>query len=677
MNDLATLHRPARFTHLLLAALLACSSVVATAAETLSQALTDLDQHGYTSPRLAMQRLQAVTDRPDSAAPVDEQLRYHTRLAQLALHGKHKKELDAAILELKRLSDTGRCLPCGSHLLAMRVGQADLNNDRVAVKALLDQLAAVAPAPDLASESERLAMLSRGRALLEEEAVALALAVQAVDMAGRASLPAAEARMMNLLVRVHFSRGDMANGLRVIDDGYAIAKRIGFKFLMAQYRINQNYAYGTLKQEDKAHQALLEVLPLTNGELGTEALEQMAQTNLSAYYIHRGEYAPAIRATLAAEKLARKIGDDIGVAYSMSNRGSALARSGRVEEGMALMEEAMVLAEKAGGRRVVLDLLTEQVNVLERAGRDRAALVALRRMFTLSGDITTAEREKAVLELQEKFSGERKNREIERLSLSNARSQAEVAAQVWQQRLWFTVAVAMLLSSVLLVLWVRMVRRRNKALAVDNAELTSQSIHDPLTGAFNRRHFEQIMGQQEATLQGSSRDRKYQASVGLVLVDVDHFKKVNDTYGHAAGDEVLKAVAARLRDLVRDQDVVVRWGGEEFVLVLPGTPPEGLPVVVAKALHALGREPVMHEGVAISVRASAGAIAWPAWPDHNWSDALHVADLALYLSKTGGRNRATCIMGVRKGADLGRVHTDLAGAAEAGDVNMQVVSGPV
>lgn len=180
----------------------------------------------------------------------------------------------------------------------------------------------------------------------------------------------------------------------------------------------------------------------------------------------------------------------------------------------------------------------------------------------------------------------------------------------------------------------------------------------------------------QATLQGRSRDRRYQASVGLVLLDVDHFKKVNDTYGHAAGDEVLKAVAARLRDLVRDQDGVVRWSGEEFVLVLPGTPPEGLPVVVAKALHAPGREPVMHDGVAISVRASAGAIACPAWSNQNWSDALHVADLALYLSKKGGRNRATCIMGVREGADLGRVHTDLAGAAEAGDVNLQVVPGP-
>jgi diguanylate cyclase (GGDEF)-like protein len=193
---------------------------------------------------------------------------------------------------------------------------------------------------------------------------------------------------------------------------------------------------------------------------------------------------------------------------------------------------------------------------------------------------------------------------------------------------------------------------------------------------FNRRHFEQLMGQQEATIHGRSRDRKYQAAVGLVLLDVDHFKRINDSYGHAVGDEVLKAVATRLSGLVRGQDAVVRWGGEEFVLVLPGTSNVGLPIIASKAIEAIGREPVIHDGREISVRASAGAIAWPAWPGQHWMDAVNVADLALYLSKTNGRNRATCFMGLREGADPGRVQADLGGAAAAGDVDLQVVSGP-
>ncbi|QNA90234.1 GGDEF domain-containing protein [Massilia sp. Dwa41.01b] len=387
-------------------------------------------------------------------------------------------------------------------------------------------------------------------------------------------------------MRAHFGRGDMASALRVTEETYALAKSIGFRYLMAQTRINQSYIYGTLGPPEKEHQALLDVLRLTRNTRGTEEVEQTAQSNLSAYHIHRGQYPEAIRYTLAAEQLARRMGDDIGVGFAVSNRGSAVARSGRVDEGMALMKQGIAMVEKAGGRREILDLLSEQVNVLEAAGRDREALATLRRVVKLSGDITTAEREKAVLELQEKFSTERKSREIERLSLSNARASAELAAHAWKQRMWAAFAVVLLLSAALLAQWVRTTRRRNQALVVDNAALVSQSIHDPLTGAFNRRHFEQLMAQQEATVHGRSRDRSYQAAVGLVLLDVDHFKRINDTHGHAAGDEVLKVVAERLRGLVREQDAVVRWGGEEFVLVLPGTPADGLPVVAAKALNA-------------------------------------------------------------------------------------------
>ena len=662
------------------AMLLLCASPQASAVdpapETMAIAIEDLDQHGYVSPLLALQRLQAVADRPGPDAPVAQQLLYHSVVGQLAVHGRHRKELDAALAELQRLTDSKRCEPCAPQLMALRVGQAEVNSNRDAIKPLLGQLAALPPSADLRYQAERLAMLGRGRAMLDEDDAALAAGVQAVEVAGQARLPATEARLMNSLVRVHFMRGDLTSGLRVTNEMYELAQRIGFRYLMAQARVNQNYAYGTLKEEDKAHKALLDVLRITQGAPGTEHIEQIAQNNLAAYHIHAGQFDAAIRATLAGEKLARQLNDDVGVAFAISNRGSAMARSGRVDEGMALMELAMGMAEKSGGRRVVVDLLSEQVNVLEKAGRDRAALATLRRVAQLSGDITTAEREKAVLELQEKFSAERKTREIERLSLSNTAAQAEVAARAWQQRLWAAVAVALLLSTVLLVQWVRMVRRRNVSLVVDNAALTSQSIHDPLTGAFNRRHFEQLMAQQEATVQGRSRDRSYQAAVGLILLDVDHFKRVNDTYGHAAGDEVLKAVADRLRGLVREQDAVVRWGGEEFVLVLPGTPPEGLPVVAAKALSALGRSPVLHDGVEIAVRASAGAIAWPAWPNQSWADALHVADLALYLAKTNGRNRAYCFMDTKAGADLARIHSDLGAADAAGDVNLLVVQGP-
>lgn len=261
---------------MLFALLLWCASGPASAAETQALVLDDIDRHGYVSPLLAIGRLQSVQDRPGPAAPVEQQLRYHSALAQLAAHGNHKKVLEAAVADLARLAESGRCLPCGAQLLAVRAAQAEANHDRAAVKPLLEQLAAQAPAADPRVEAERLATRARGHALLAENDVALGLGVQAVDTAGRAKLPAAEARMMNVLVRVHFARGDLASALRVTNDCYALAERIGFRYLMAQARINRNYAYGTLQQEARAQEALLDVLRITKGAPGTEALEQIA-----------------------------------------------------------------------------------------------------------------------------------------------------------------------------------------------------------------------------------------------------------------------------------------------------------------------------------------------------------------------------------------------------------------
>ncbi|UUZ53885.1 GGDEF domain-containing protein [Massilia sp. H-1] len=190
--------------------------------------------------------------------------------------------------------------------------------------------------------------------------------------------------------------------------------------------------------------------------------------------------------------------------------------------------------------------------------------------------------------------------------------------------------------------------------------LSDQSVHDPLTGVFNRRHCTTLMGQQEALLAKKSRDRTYTACVGLMLLDVDHFKKINDTYGHSAGDAVLVEIARRLQELVRQHDVVVRWGGEEFVLVLPGTSAEGMLVLAGRLLRTIADSPVMAEGQAIPVTVSVGCVAYPLFPNQAWQDTLKVADLAMYLAKQGGRNRALCVMGVNEGALVASLATDLA-----------------
>lgn len=164
-------------------------------------------------------------------------------------------------------------------------------------------------------------------------------------------------------------------------------------------------------------------------------------------------------------------------------------------------------------------------------------------------------------------------------------------------------------------------------------------------------------------------------SIGLMLLDLDLFKRINDTRGHAAGDAVLVETVRRLQAKLRQNDVVARWGGEEFVLVLPTTPAAALPLVAKKVLDAIGGDPVMFEGQAIPVSVSLGVVAYPMMPGQSWAAALGLADSALYLAKASGRNQAICLTRVE--VDAACSEADLARLREAAQAEWQMVEGPV
>ena len=169
--------------------------------------------------------------------------------------------------------------------------------------------------------------------------------------------------------------------------------------------------------------------------------------------------------------------------------------------------------------------------------------------------------------------------------------------------------------------------------------------------------------------------RRGEAPVGLMLLDVDFFKRVNDTWGHAAGDRVLVEIARRLRQLVRQNDAVVRWGGEEFALVLPDAVGSRLPQLAERVMQHIAGEPIDVGGQSIPVSVSVGAVMSPLRAGVDWQHAMHVADLALYMSKAGGRNCATCIVDVAPGADVARRRSPR-GSRRAGSATCGTATAP-
>jgi diguanylate cyclase (GGDEF)-like protein len=172
--------------------------------------------------------------------------------------------------------------------------------------------------------------------------------------------------------------------------------------------------------------------------------------------------------------------------------------------------------------------------------------------------------------------------------------------------------------------------------ALDNARLhrivERQALIDGLTGLANRRQCEETLADELARVE------RFGGSLAVVVADLDWFKDVNDRYGHPAGDTVLREFAKLLQETVRDVDLAGRWGGEEFVLILPGTGLDGGAQVAERIRIALGRRIVLAgDGTPIPVTASFGVAATP--PARTGSELFAAADGALYEAKRAGKNR--------------------------------------
>ena len=166
-------------------------------------------------------------------------------------------------------------------------------------------------------------------------------------------------------------------------------------------------------------------------------------------------------------------------------------------------------------------------------------------------------------------------------------------------------------------------------------ESRSLATTDALTGLLNRRAFLESTGRELA------RAKRYNDRLSVILLDVDHFKHINDKRGHAAGDLVLSAVGKLLNNALRTCDIVARWGGEEFVLVLPSTSQEGAELTAERVRELLENADIKDQnGDRVPVTASFGVATHVG--SENLEQVVDRADRAMYLAKSGGRNRVVC-----------------------------------
>ncbi|MFH1177121.1 MAG: diguanylate cyclase [Acidobacteriota bacterium] len=207
------------------------------------------------------------------------------------------------------------------------------------------------------------------------------------------------------------------------------------------------------------------------------------------------------------------------------------------------------------------------------------------------------------------------------------------------------------------------VAARTRELAEANRELSEASVTDPLTGSKNRRFLTLSLPEEVARIERTYRGHRAQGLAGaprsidllFLLVDIDHFKEVNDRFGHEAGDRLLQLARERLTRAARSSDTVVRWGGEEFLVVARGCEPDEAPVLAERIRTMVGDDPFdLGGGRSVRRSCSLGFAALPfliTAPElFSWEDVVNLADCCLYAAKRSGRNAWVGVVATATGA---------------------------
>jgi diguanylate cyclase (GGDEF)-like protein/PAS domain S-box-containing protein len=164
------------------------------------------------------------------------------------------------------------------------------------------------------------------------------------------------------------------------------------------------------------------------------------------------------------------------------------------------------------------------------------------------------------------------------------------------------------------------------------AQLREQAIRDPLTNLYNRRYLDETLPREVA------RAQRLGHHLAMLMIDIDHFKQINDTYGHAAGDETLQAITTLIRTCLRASDIACRYGGEEILCVLVDTSLENATAIADELRCAIAAMPIIVAHPEIRISVSIGVAVWP-HSGHDSAAVLRAADMALYHAKRSGRNR--------------------------------------
>jgi diguanylate cyclase (GGDEF)-like protein len=543
---------------------------------------------------------------------------------------RREAEVDATLARLKSLAEDGdQTASVAQHYV--KAYSLYQHEQYAAASAELSHIDMKSIASD--SEAYRVSIL-RGNTLrtLGQADSALPFLEEGLDLARDMHDEQRTLHALLWLSRIYTNTGNFDRASEEVESARSLALSLGDEAALCEVDIRTSDIAdrkGNRSAERGASLAALEHAKLS----GSDKWLARASVNLSDSYLKSHDYAESLKYSKQALPIAAEVLTSGETTIASFNEGLAYIGLGDIKAGEKLAEGAIAEAVAGDNLLDAQDLLREYANALERAGYLMMAIQVYHRYDEMGSKIMTSARQRAFLELSAKFDDERRARELELLRRDNALKAAEMRTQTLRQQ--FILAGALFVTCICAALGWAFARVRRA-----NDRLRFNSERDALTGLRNRRYFNEHVLSVEGT-----------RPIGgcVLLADLDHFKRINDTQGHPAGDAVLATVSHRLSAALRESDKLVRWGGEEFLAVLDPITPEQADRTVERLLQAVRRDPVLWNGQAIKCTISIGYACFPMEGSDleiSLESAIGLIDKALYEAKRRGRNRACLISAV-------------------------------
>jgi diguanylate cyclase (GGDEF)-like protein len=489
---------------------------------------------------------------------------------------------------------------------------------------------------------------------------------------------ALEAEAVGNIGYFQYSRGAMADALTNLQNAYRLSAQLGDEKgrLDALSMIANVYADTHVAQYDRAIEYYRQLV--VEYEKRKQPSDLADTTfNIGSTFEMKGDFAAAELHYRRALASFQKLGQAKDVAFTKRALGSALMKQGRAAEALPLLDEAVRFYEQRHDEENIawarqfrgmayrrLGQLTEALGELEAARRffeqeknvrfleknaDEVTLVyaqlgdwrkaydAAARHTALAQQLAANRNDELSSRLRVAFDTEKKDRENRALARENALRAAALREAERSRKLQIVVsALTALLAAAMAILFWRQV--------VNTRRIRAMAMTDELTRLPNRRH---ILAVAEIAFEAAKRERR---AVAVIVLDIDRFKRINDTWGHAAGDAVLQRVARTCRVELRADDQIGRIGGEEFLVVLHATSSQQAHEIAERLRLAVERLDLTTIAPDLCVTISLGVHVTT---DYDSSAAIAAADSMLYRAKESGRNRVEMVLDITPSAGRG------------------------